>query len=141
MQHIRQPPGSGLCLAACVAMVTNCTLEEVVAGCRILTSVDGVQFLPDNEAARFMATKWRLYGLRLRFEAPKALEADVTHIQTEIGIQHWPAILSVASVNFPGFEHAVVWDNVRRVVLDPLKAEPAAIEDYEILEWTPVCEL
>jgi hypothetical protein len=135
MKLVRQTE-RGLCLAACVAMVANASLEDVCAKCRILTSEDGVRFLPDNEAMKFLAGRMLCYGLRMK--PLVRLTDEVTDFTVNVDILQSPAILTVPSQNFPGFNHAVVWDNESRKILDPLHDEPRSVGDYEILEWCPV---
>jgi len=134
MNIVRQTE-SGLCLAACVAMVANCSLEEVVEKTRILKSQDGVRFLPDNEAIKFLASRMLCYGLRL---APGSEVNEDTPDFTVTVTTDCPAILGVLSENFPGFNHAVVWDNQRRKILDPLHDEPQPLSRYTVVEWVPI---
>lgn len=135
MKIVRQTE-RGLCLAACVAMVANCTIEEVVEKTRILKSQDGVRFLPDNEAIKFLASRFLCYGLRL---APNSdnLDEDTSDFTVTVTTD-CPAILAVPSENFPGFNHAVVWDNEQRKILDPLYDEPQPLSRYKVLEWVPI---
>lgn len=125
----------GLCLAACVAMVANCSLEEVCANARILKSEDGVQFLPDNEAIKFLASRMLCYGLRLKPDVRPNEDTEEFTVRVSLDC---PAILAVPSPTFPGFNHAVVWDNELRMVRDPLHILPQPLDSYEILEWVPV---
>jgi len=134
MNIVRQTE-PGLCLAACVAMVANCALEEVLEKARILKSRDGVRFMPDNEAIKFLASRMLCYGLRL---APGSELNEDTPEFTVTVTTDCPAILAVPSENLPGFNHAVVWDNKQRKVLDPLHDEPQDLARYKVIEWVPI---
>lgn len=127
----------GMCLAACVAMVANTSIEDVVAKCRILKPEDGIRYLPDNEAIKFLASRMLCYGLRIgKFDAK--LTSDGDSFNVTVPMNACPAILAVPSPNFPGHNHAVVWDHETRMVFDPLLDEPQPIERYEVLEFVPV---
>lgn len=128
----------GLCMAACVAMVANTSIEDVLANARILKPEDGIRYMPDNEAIKFLAGRMLCYGLRIKpgEKISSAIETFTVTVPLEC-----PAILAVASENFPGHDHAVVWDSERRMVLDPLHDDPQPIERYKVLEWVPVSHI
>lgn len=134
MNIIRQTE-PGLCLAACVAMIVGDSLENVVNSTRILKSEDGVRFLPDNEAIKFLASRMLCYGLRLAPGTEVTKDIDSFNVTVSLDI---PAILAVKSKNFEGFNHAVVWDNQRRMILDPLHDDPQELSRYEVIEWVPI---
>ena len=137
MNIVRQTE-PGLCLAACVAMVSNSTLDEVMAKARILRAEDGIRFLPDNEAIKFLAGRFLQYGFTFKPGHPFDHAADRFIVEVPI---NQPAILAVRSKNFVDHDHAVVWDPNRRQILDPLHDEPQPIENYEIIEWAMVRHL
>jgi hypothetical protein len=135
MQLVQQHE-PGLCLAACVAMLCKTTLAEVRANA-VLRKRDGIWFLPDHEAIRFLASRYLCYGLRI---CPgTALNGAEERFCVNVYLEAAPAILSVRSKNYgPEWNHAVVWCNERRMVLDPLHAEPRPLSDYEVVEWVPI---
>lgn len=135
LQLVRQTE-PGLCMAACVAMVAGTSIEEVVEKCRILKPQEGPRYLPDNEAIKFLASRMLCYGLRVKPDVK--ITSDVSEFEVRVSVSEAPAILAVKSENFEGFMHAVVWDNERRLVLDPLYDEPQPLERYEVLEWAVV---
>jgi len=138
MKLVRQPEGSGLCLAACVAMLTGEPLSTVMQEGRLLKSEDGVEFLPDNEAAKFLAGRFLIYGLWL---TPQKFDGEETSLQLDLPLDQQPAILSVDSKTFKDSEHAVVWDNKRQVVLDPQSDDPKKLGDYSINCWIPITKI
>lgn len=117
IHHIQQPPGSNLCLAACVAMLTGSVLDEVIAR----TVVNDRGYLPAREAQRYL----RRYGLMLDDECEYA---DKT----------LPGLLIVESWEIEGGQHAVVWCPERRMVLDPQLEEPREVSEYRVLDWVMV---
>ena len=117
-------------------MVAGESIETVCASARILEPAEGPRYMPDNEAIKFLASRFLCYGLRIK--PPLRMDGDTTNFNVEIDLRDAPAILAVKSENFAGFQHAVVWCNQRRKVLDPLYDEPQPIERYKILEWVPI---
>lgn len=135
MELIKQPE-PGLCLACCVAMVAETSLEDVLANCRTLQPEHGVRYLPENEATKFLAARMLCYGAR--FKPGVAMTDELTHFEVLYPLREYPAILSVPSRNFKDYLHAVVWDNDHGTILDPLADEPRSITDYDIREWVPI---
>lgn len=142
MPIVLQPIGTCLCQAACVAMITRLTLRTVLKYVKLhRIKSDGIEngkeYLSDYEAARFLIERgwhmgcWPMWGER----------GIMTETDCEItlsGLEQHPAILAVKSETIDGGVHAVVWDKVRRRVLDPHFDKPQLIDRYHILEWIPV---
>lgn len=129
----------GQCLAACVAMLARVPLDTVLAECRMLQGKREMFFLPESEAVKFLA-KYRLsLGLRLKPLVKLTSEHEAFNVEVEMAAL--PALLGVKSHNFEDLDHAVVWCNQRKMVLDPWHAEPQPLDNYEVWEWTPVVEV
>lgn len=148
---VLQPIGSCLCQAACVAMITRLTLRTVRKHVKLhrirrgkgaATEV-GKEYLSDHEATRFLLTRGWLTGCWPMFgeDGTQLSAGDLAkskHGVTLHKIDDWPGILAVKSEKIEGSIHAVVWDKVRRMVLDPHYEEPKPLQRYIILEWIPV---
>lgn len=130
----------GLCLAACVAMVSGSSLDEVVAACT-LRKLPGRKhrFLPDHEAIRYLATRHLHCGLRIR--PPALVHGNMESFTITIRLDDAPGILSVKSANHEDLLHAVVWCPDRQMVLDPLHDTPQPLGWYELVEWGVVSEI
>lgn len=138
MNLVRQR-AKGECLPACLAMIANTTIDDVLATTRMLEGKGGCPYLPDNEAVKWLASRMIWYGLRIG--PARGLTAETESFRVDISLDI-PAILSVPSENFPGLNHAVVWDNERRKILDPQKDEPQDLSSYPVIhEWVPVTYL
>lgn len=141
MPIVLQPVGSCLCQAACVAMITRLTLRTVLKYVKLHniqsdTTENGLPYLSDWEAAKFLLSRGWHMGCW-----PMWSKGILTVPDCEIGLsglEKHPSILAVQSEFIAGSVHAVVWDKVRRKVLDPHYDKPQSVERYHILEWIPV---
>jgi hypothetical protein len=154
MKTIKQPPGSAICVLACIAMLTDKTLDEIVAMAR-LTRCDrtGKDYCAKREELRLFAELGFITGMSPHWTAPvKLYEDDLTEVSTWINIADAPAMLTVhderyiSGVHDISGVHAVVWDNVERCVRDPLfdVAETTPLHFYRVQEWEivrPIIEL
>lgn len=138
MNHVMQPK-NGLCMAACVAMLTNTSLDDVLTKARILKATDlgGMEYLPTNEAIIYLARHMLCYGI---VGGPIEFTKETKIVSFGISLEQ-NALLGVPSPNYEGEQHAVVWDASIQMIRDPLKAEPQSLLDYKVLEWAPIVEI
>lgn len=133
MQHIRQPKESALCLACCVAMVSDTTLDEVVISCELRGRPP---YLPMREAIRFLLKKDITVGSIMKFDEFHVLSHKVgLHLEM---VDDSDAIVGVKSKIVRGGRHAVVWDSENKIILDPQYARPRKLEQYLVDEWLPI---
>jgi len=123
--------------AAARARGAHTSLEDVMKNCRILKPEDGLRYLPNNEATKFLAGRMLCHGLMLK--PPKNFaEIDVLQI-TKTDLLSWKAILSVPSKKFECGQHAVAWCPITQKVFDPLLDKPQDLSQYpEVIDWTPI---
>lgn len=138
MKHIVQPE-FGLCLASCVAMVTDETLDTVLNE-TTLSKRHGIWYLPLREAIKFLAERDRGFGIAARPHTRILDPRDTLEMTLDLRLA--PAIITVKS-DRPDWYHCAVWDNESLFVRDPAIYRPVAIQHYEIEELsfvTPITE-
>lgn len=143
MQHIQQP-GPCLCMAACCAMLTNQDIQDVLNKCRLLKTKNGFEYLPNNEAMKYLAGYNLQHGLTIGLldEINTQIDCDTTHLNFELDLRQFPAILTVPSPTFGDpLKHAIIYDNEKDIILDPLLAYSTKRKDYKVLAWTPIVDL
>ncbi len=137
MNLVKQPDDSGLCMAACCAMIVGCTLEEVLANVKLtagqLPNGEPIYHLTACEANRFLASRNYTYGMIV----------DTWSLNGNIivdGLKSVNAILAVED-EYPEYAHAVVWDAEEQFIRDPMEDEPQDLDDYRVYEWIPCTRL
>lgn len=131
---------NGYCMAACVAMVTNSSLQQVREACHFRFNRDhNFYYIPDKELVRFLANRYYRLGMRADL-SQREIKSYYEDIAVYIPLQV-PAILTVESRNFPDVKHAVVWDPELRKIRDPQIEEPQELNEYKVFEWDPVTDL
>ena len=129
----------GECLAACVATIAGTSILDVRTHCRFRFHTDFKCYtLPTNEAIRYLAMHLVQYGCtigKLKFDKVPE-RSDYIEVQIELKAL---AILTVESKVAAGAFHAVVWDPMRQMILDPAEEKPQPLTDYKIIDWT-VCQ-
>jgi hypothetical protein len=132
----QQEPGQ--CLAACVAMLCNVPIETVLKSAVLRCHPQHrIYYYHVSDAIKFLANFQFQYGLSLGFDRRDDLSVYQDFTINYLRDLH-PAVITTPSPNYEGATHCVVWDNVQKVVHDPLKDAPASLDDYQVLEWTPV---
>lgn len=136
MELIRQPEGSYLCQACCVAMVSGRPLSEVISSCHMLKAPDGSgkYYLTNYESAKFLWQNDIMFGCIGKFSNQKL---DVDEGLNFEGVDKIPAIVGVKSKKYVDGDHAVVWCPDRRMILDPQCDEPQPLSVYKVYEWIP----
>ena len=137
MKLVKQPDGSGLCLAACVAMIVGCSLEYVLGRVKLskgqLPNGEPLDWLPAREANKFLANHNYTYGMVVDMGLNDSLIVD--------GLKSVNAILVCKDSQYEEFAHAIIWDADEQQVLDPTEDKPQELDKYEIIEWIPVTYL
>ena len=154
---VRQPEGSALCVAACVATLLGVDAEVLPedliqkwfnAGV-ILPEKSGTfripWYMPLWGAVTVLAPQGVGAGVGVSWdvESPAVLDRKVLRsgdacLQlSDILISMTPALVTVKSAYYPNGLHSVVWDNEQTMFRDP--AGSRAVDDYEIVEWHPIC--
>lgn len=134
MKTIKQPSGSKMCFAACVAMIADATLEEVLA--EVELHQEG--WLPLSQALMFLARHDVMLGMNIELEDVKGHDIAGTEINVTVDPRNHMAIAIVASTAFPGYDHAIVWDNEAGKFRDPCPDEGEFSEPAEydgIKQW------
>ncbi|NJL71422.1 MAG: hypothetical protein HC888_07285 [Candidatus Competibacteraceae bacterium] len=125
MQTVKQPPGSGLCVVCCVAMVTGVPFDQLLQEVKLTTGENGVLYCSLLEQTRLMAKYGWVSGLNIQWaNGVKIDEVDDGPLDFKITLHNQPAILTVESEGFPGFKHAVVYDPSVRMLRDPADGRP-----------------
>lgn len=156
MRTVKQPEGSALCVAACVAMILDFEsvsdllhwgIREV--GIHLSDVHPPFQHyftdprcLTLSQALKLLATRDMIVGVWCTPYTP--VKDTQTSWITEIDLMTTDALLTVRSESFSNLRHMVVWDHADgRVVRDPSPkcGEYRMISDYEILEIFPVASL
>lgn len=148
MITVKQPHGSKVCMAACLAMIAGVTLDEVLAEVRLREPPKHPGkggYLDLAEAVRWLAEHGYIYGIvigNLSGIGDNVEEIAVVH-DLKVILRDNPALLGVKSTTFEGCMHSVVWDNEAGVVRDPNPKVPETtkLSEYEIDEWAPVVKL
>ncbi len=135
IRHVRQPKDSHLCVAACAAMIADCTLEDVLAEVHLTPSPGYVDkyHVTMLELFRFLFSR-RITLAHVVLSEPTKL---ISAIMEMYAIGCTPGILCVQSETIPGGLHCVVWDNVRKCVLDPQRDYPRELKEFKVIEWYP----
>jgi hypothetical protein len=149
LELVRQPEGSAWCLACCVAMICEHTLEAVITECHYQLRevpaphpLEGLPYLPLQRAVRYLAQYGFGYGAPCSWPQPQTIpegwdgELSYTVLET-IGL------LSVRSRKYPDATgwHSVVYCPVRKLILDPQEIGPQKLTGYEMVEWACVPRL
>lgn len=140
MKTVKQPAGSKCCFAACVAMLAGVTLDEVLA--EVTLHPEG--WLPLSEALLFLAKRKIMLGMCVDVDD---LRIDPTAAQIKLNVTFdvcsTEAIAIVESNAYPGFDHAVAWDNIEKKFRDPCPDEGELTEpaDYTIKQWLVAYEV
>ena len=134
MRGVRQPTDSKLCMAACCATLTGCTLEEVLAEATLMPN--GSMSL--QQAVIFLARRNMGLGAWVSFAPHEATMEPGFQIDVPIKIDESPALGGVKSKRYAGFFHAVVWDNEIKRIWDPHYDDPQHIESYPMVDWAVV---
>ena len=149
---VKQPVSSGLCLAACAAMILGRNKSAFNAW-----SLSGyIRKMPDGLSPHLTDRRYMELsdvtiilanrGLRLGSWWNSG-DVDLTFDQVEeYGVQHKrdeaPALVIVRTEdNDQNVTHAVVYDNEAQGVRDPSNAvtdDIAALGDYLVVEWYPI---
>lgn len=143
MKTVKQPEWSGLCVAACIAMITGDELDDIVDGVKLRWCDEhGLMYVPLTECISSLAQRSYMYGLSLSVTNTEAL-AETRDLDLSVDLDQWPAILTVASPSKKGILHCVVWDPEKGVIRDPLpdKEDTSDFDRYDIREWTPVAKI
>ncbi|MHC1696882.1 MAG: hypothetical protein AB9919_02210 [Geobacteraceae bacterium] len=126
--RVEQPPGSRLCLACVVAMLTDTTLDEVMSRCELVNESTP---LPFSAAVQYLAGhRWHV-GLLLtgRFALGRLL--------VYLLLRRWYGAILIVRPPGAGSVHAVLWTG--REILDPAPGcHGRSLRDYRILEWWPL---
>ena len=132
MNTVKQGEDDGLCVAACIAMITGETLEEVVNRTRTFKGM-----VLTDQCIIALAQKRFTYGYTIDV---KDVDLSRYRFKVTVDLRESPAILTVNSQRFPGTYHCVVWDNKVKMVRDPNPYLPLVtpITDYEVVEWVPI---
>lgn len=146
MITIKQPPGSGICVIACIAMLTGRTLDEVLSIARLkLCDLTGMHFCPKREELRIFAELGYGTGMSPELDPPTRFSSDdLVEVVSFANIKDVPALLTVydRSKYFNGY-HAVVWDNEAMAIRDPGADVPDVVplHFYKVKEWQIVREI
>jgi len=143
MRTVRQPQGSSLCVAACLAMILDTSLNAILSRVHLRYEGDtekGHLYLPMKEVVRVLYEEGFAYGGGLVFEQPLTAVDEV--IQASVTLRRpCDALVSVKSVNHKDALHMVVWDWQCQVVRDPQKDGYQNLSHYQIVEWGSVVPL
>jgi len=156
---VKQPQGSKLCGAACMAMICGYDLEALY---RVVSdSHPGREpFTIDDELAEkyphfchmidicsFLAEHGYMLGTHAVAEGAddgkRMSFGDVTEILIFVRIPGCPALVGVDSVNFPGKFHWVFWDGEYVRDPDPKQPDTRPLSDFDgkIYDWLPLIKL
>jgi hypothetical protein len=126
--RIEQPPGSKLCLACVVAMLTGSTLHEVMNGCEHWNEAQPLPFL---KAVQYLARRRWIVGLMIPARFPVLRMLAFMLVRRRFGAILFTMAKGTCSV------HAVLWTG--KEILDPSPgSEGRRLRDYRIVEWWPL---
>ncbi len=142
MELIRQPDGSGWCLACCLAMLTDHGLEQVL---NALSTKKGA--IRENHVTEYGALWYMLeHGFRLGgmihlcLDGSDLAEMGDVAFDVQAMLQN-DAIVSVKLNSLPtGLYHAVVWNAAERTIYDPAVGK-MDLKDYSVVYWETVDRL
>lgn len=114
-------------------MLAGVSVDDVRAGVQLRHNTDeGISYLPDREAAKFLVARGFTYGLMIKGVGNWTDDFTINNLKSV------PALLGVKSPTNPKWEHAVVWDAEIQLVRDPLWPAPQPLGNYEVHEWIPI---
>ena len=138
MKLVRQVPGSKVCLIACVAMITNRTIDELIQEFGCLYSLQYHAYWDMDKANLALAT-YRWAGSFFLTDEPftEPFYVDLSGAVGLVSVESESLTLSDGSKAL----HCVVFDPEIGKFLDPNYDEPRDPKDYKICDWTPYTRL
>ena len=134
---VKQPPGSQICGACLVAMITGQDLK-LVRSAMTHTTKGEYTYYKEQEIIKYLASLGVYVGLRAIPLHPRSWHpANLVEFKWEF-YDH-PAILAVKSKIYDCADHWVFWDG--KVVRDSSwtsENETDELQDYDILEIIPI---
>lgn len=132
---IKQPPGSSICGACLVAMITGQPLH-IVRSRLLRFRLHGTTYYSEAEIIRYLARQGVFTGMRAVTLDDEPLTID-TPVEFKWHFTDGPAILAVKSQNFKEADHWIFWDGEH--VRDPASDQDTnKLEEYQILEVIPI---
>ena len=133
MKLVKQPLGSGCCLAACLAMVTDKTLEYVLANASLSYCDEyDLEYLPLTEAIHYLADHCMTMGVSITPQS-KMFEG-IQEFNAVIQVDNADSILTVPSNNLEGARHCIVYSGGE--IYDPYPINQVkTLEELEVFEW------
>jgi hypothetical protein len=96
-------------------MIADVSLDEVLAEAKL--HADG--WMPLSQALMFLARRDIMLGMNITLDNVKASDIGGTEINVTFDASELMAIATVPSAAFPGYDHAIVWDNEAARFRDP----------------------
>lgn len=143
---VKQPAGSGLCLLACCATLTNRSFEEVYGELEEMLETEekafhlnNPRYLPMRDACQYLLTHNILLGGMFVPDMETCSEVLSEWIRFT-----WKSQSAVVHTKSKSrFGHAVIWDAEEGIVRDPSSevTSDMYLADYRVASILPITEL